>query len=130
MKDNVRAEFPEMLLFLKQQQEDLLKFGRSPRRSCNLWRADLMRLRPEEVYDYLTNADLKLAEAGSLGKMLAERFFQPSESPETLSARQEALIYSCLELDVWFHWKSLDGTKVLHARREALAQKLKLWSEP
>jgi len=108
----------------------------SAARFWNLLRSDLMRLSPDNVASYLRRVDLKLAEAGTLGKDLADEFFS-THSEHELRLSQEALIYACIEMDA--AWKvRLSGpehikeslSKELKILKENLPRKLKLWGVP
>lgn len=127
MRQEIRTEFLNIIDFLKNYWQGLKELGP---RGVNLWRRDLMRLRPDEVYDYLTAGDLKLQEAQYAGfaPALAERFFDSSSTADERRNRQEALIYVCLELDAWFRWRGLDTSAVCETQREALCKKLGLRS--
>lgn len=90
-------------------------------------RSDLMRLKPEEISGYLQDTRLKLAEAGSFGPDMAEKFFKTAAPAEVLRAYQEALIYACLEMEAA---SRLDKAEASGELKTLLREKLQLWGLP
>ena len=91
-------------------------------RFWNLLRADLMRMKPDDVAEYLKKENTKLSEMDNFGRKIAENYFSDGEKPENLRCNQEALIYACIEMDA-----ALKLNKSRYNNKSELSNKLKLW---
>ena len=91
-------------------------------RFWNLLRADLMRMKPDDVAKYLKKENTKLSEMGDFGTKIAEKHFSDGEDPENLRCNQEALIYACIEMDA-----ALKLKESKYGNKSELSNKLKLW---
>lgn len=91
-------------------------------RFWNLLRADLMRMKPDDVAEYLKKENTKLSEMDNFGTKIAEKYFSDGERPENLRCNQEALIYACIEMDA-----ALKLKESRYSNKSALSNKLKLW---
>ena len=133
MKATTRKDLDKIGVLITQHGKDLQHYSqKNPQtarhRFWHLLRSDLMRRRPEEVYTYLTDNELKFAETGAFGGDLAEKFFSPEKEPKELRDCQEALIYACLEMDAAWKLKKWNGPSELQEILNILKQKLAIWS--
>lgn len=91
-------------------------------RFWNLIRADLMRMKPDDVAEYLKKENTKLSEMDNFGTKIAEKYFSDGEGPKNLRCNQEALIYACIEMDA-----ALKLKESIYGNKSELSNKLKLW---